>query len=75
MCAIAGAINLNYSIFEDIKSSLFHRGPNEQSFIKYKNIELVHNRLSIQDISHGQQPFEFQDYIIFLMVKYIITLN
>jgi len=63
MCGIAGTINFNNSL-ESIKKSLFHRGPDEQNIYSYKNVNLIHTRLSIQDISNGQQPFEYDDYII-----------
>jgi len=63
MCGIAGIINFNNSL-ESIKNSLFHRGPDEQNTYNYKNVNLVHTRLSIQDISNGQQPFEYDDYAI-----------
>ncbi|MFA7090244.1 MAG: asparagine synthase (glutamine-hydrolyzing) [Arcobacteraceae bacterium] len=64
MCGIAGAINYKRFDLQKIKESLFHRGPDEQSSYNYKNIELIHTRLSIQDISHGHQPFHFGHYTI-----------
>ena len=63
MCGIAGTINLNLNL-EKIKNALFHRGPNEQDSYTFKNINLIHTRLSIQDVSHGQQPFHFKDFTI-----------
>jgi len=64
MCGIAGTINFNYVNLDEIKKSLFHRGPDEQDIYNYKNINLIHTRLSIVDISNGHQPFEFQNYVI-----------
>ena len=64
MCGIAGAINPKKYNLEAVKKALYHRGPDEQSSYNYKNIELIHTRLSIQDISHGQQPFHFENYSI-----------
>lgn len=64
MCGIAGTINFSDSNSEAIKQALYHRGPDEQSSYNYKNIELIHTRLSIQDISHGHQPFHFGQYSI-----------
>ena len=64
MCGIAGAINYQKFDLKKIKQSLYHRGPDEQSSYNYKNIELIHTRLSIQDISHGHQPFHFGHYSI-----------
>ena len=62
MCGIAGAINYQKYDLEAVKNSLYHRGPDEQSTFIDKNIAFIHTRLSIQDISHGQQPFHFLDY-------------
>ncbi|MCD4756686.1 MAG: asparagine synthase (glutamine-hydrolyzing) [Arcobacteraceae bacterium] len=64
MCGIAGTINFNGNACEAIKQALYHRGPNEQFIYSYENINLIHTRLSIQDISHGHQPFHFQEYSI-----------
>ena len=63
MCGIAGTINLKYKR-DDILKALFHRGPNEQSSYRYKNVNLLHTRLSIQDIDHGQQPYSFNQYVV-----------
>ncbi len=63
MCGIAGGVNLKLNVpflFEKLK----HRGPDDSGFFKYKNIFFVHTRLSIQDIKHGHQPFEFKNYVI-----------
>jgi asparagine synthase (glutamine-hydrolysing) len=61
MCGIAGSINLGNN--ENIVfSSLYHRGPDEQNSVVHKNTIFYHTRLSIQDISHGQQPFQKRDY-------------
>ena len=64
MCGISGVINHQKYDLEAIKSSLYHRGPDEQSIFIDKNIALLHTRLSIQDISHGQQPFQFLEYTV-----------
>lgn len=64
MCGIAGAINFNNFNIDEVKRSLYHRGPNEQSSYIYENISLIHTRLSIQDINHGQQPFHYKKYSI-----------
>ncbi len=64
MCGIAGTINFNSNNIKAIKNSLFHRGPDEQDIYEYKNINLIHTRLSIQDISNGHQPFEYGEFII-----------
>ncbi len=59
MCGIAGTINFNNVDTQDIQNSLFHRGPDENGVYSYKNINLIHTRLSIQDINHGQQPYSY----------------
>jgi len=64
MCGIAGTINFNGNSSEAIKQALYHRGPDEQDIYNYENINLIHTRLSIQDISNGHQPFEYGDFII-----------
>ncbi|PLY10465.1 MAG: asparagine synthase (glutamine-hydrolyzing) [Arcobacter sp.] len=64
MCGIAGSINFDDTIKEKIFSSLNHRGPDENGFYEFKNINLMHTRLSIQDISHGHQPFHFENLSI-----------
>ena len=64
MCGIAGSINFGFEKIEGIVSSLYHRGPDEQNSYSYKNINLLHTRLSIQDIAHGTQPFEYEDFVI-----------
>ena len=64
MCAIAGIINFNPNIYESLKQSLIHRGPDSQDSFNFKNISLIHTRLSIQDIESGNQPFTFNEFTI-----------
>lgn len=64
MCGIAGTINFNKNTTEVIKQALYHRGPDEQDSYNYKNINLIHTRLSIQDISNGHQPFKYGEFVI-----------
>ncbi len=64
MCGIAGGINLDKNRVKSVQESLYHRGPDEQSSVVCDNITLIHTRLSIQDIHHGIQPLEINDYII-----------
>jgi len=64
VCGIAGTINFSSANLESIKNSLFHRGPDEQDIYNYKNINLIHTRLSIQDISNGHQPFQYKEFVI-----------
>ena len=64
MCGIAGYIN-----FHDVNNSLlladlYHRGPDDQGIYEYKNLNLFHSRLAIQDIENGKQPLVIGDYVI-----------
>ena len=60
MCGITGIIhntNKNYeSNIQFMNKSLIHRGPDSFGTKKFKNAILGHSRLSIIDISNGQQP-------------------
>ncbi len=64
MCAIAGTINFGELDIEAMKQILYHRGPDRQNSFKYNNINLIHTRLSIQDIDNGHQPFIYGDFVI-----------
>ncbi len=64
MCAIAGTINFNTINIDAVINSLYHRGPDSQHSYSYKNINLIHTRLSIQDVSNGNQPFEYAEFAI-----------
>ena len=64
MCSIAGGLHLNDTQIDTIISSLFHRGPDEQNHIQFNALTLIHTRLAIQDIHHGQQPYHFGNYCI-----------
>lgn len=64
MCGIAGSINHQKYNLESIRSSLVHRGPDEQEIYVKGDIALIHTRLSIVDISCGHQPFHYKNYSI-----------
>ena len=64
MCGIAGFINYPQGDIEKAKKFLFHRGPDAQTSFGYNNINLVHTRLSIQDVEHGAQPLVIGDWVI-----------
>jgi asparagine synthase (glutamine-hydrolysing) len=64
MCGIAGLINFDDSYIDSIKRSLYHRGPDAQTHCKYKNLHLIHTRLSIQDLKHGNQPYTIGKFVI-----------
>jgi asparagine synthase (glutamine-hydrolysing) len=62
MCGICGKIyfdpqeNVNESLIRNMCESLQHRGPDESGHYVDKNVGLGHRRLSIIDLSTGQQP-------------------
>ncbi|EKD27038.1 MAG: hypothetical protein ACD_79C00912G0002 [uncultured bacterium] len=64
MCGISGFYNQKQGfdklkqlkIIEDMLNLLIHRGPDEYGVYQNSNIAMGHTRLSILDISHGQQP-------------------
>lgn len=63
MCGIAGKINFSYDAeplsidsLKNMVSALKHRGPDEFGYYRDRNAGLVHARLSIVDITSGQQP-------------------
>ena len=62
MCGIAGIISTKRDIkpiLEIMKSSLFHRGPDNQTSYLQGNLGLVHTRLSIIDLSEkANQPMQ-----------------
>ena len=64
MWGIAGLINFDNSFVNNIKKSLHHRGPDAQSYFQNRNLQLIHTRLSIQDIKNGNQPFKINNYVI-----------
>ena len=66
MCGIAGIVNANnpLEIISKLSTALTHRGPDEQSHYTHQNISLIHTRLAIQDIQHGQQPMHMENCAI-----------
>ena len=64
MCGIAGSINIDNFERGKVKQSLNHRGPDGSGYYADETIELLHTRLSIQDILHGSQPFVSGRYVI-----------
>ncbi len=67
MCGIVGIINLdgrpeiNRSLLNDMNQSQLHRGPDEGNLHIETGIGLGHRRLSIIDLSTGQQPLANED--------------
>lgn len=64
MCGILGFINYPEGDIKKAQNFLFHRGPDAQTSYTYNNVNLVHTRLSIQDIEYGGQPFLIGDWVI-----------
>jgi asparagine synthase (glutamine-hydrolysing) len=48
---------------------LIHRGPDEASALHWENVSLAFRRLSINDLSHGSQPFHSPDGSISALVN------
>ncbi|MBL0153095.1 MAG: asparagine synthase (glutamine-hydrolyzing) [Chitinophagaceae bacterium] len=63
MCGIAGSINFELNK-DQADRDLHHRGPDEQTLFREKNLCLHHSRLSIQDIGGGKQPMHYGPYTI-----------
>ena len=67
MCGIAGIFQLtaplpvDESILSSMNQTQFHRGPDEGGLFVEPGIGLAHRRLSIIDLSNGQQPFITND--------------
>ena len=69
MCGFVGIINKNkqeiYSnILEKMATTIHHRGPDEDGIFIDGNIGFFHKRLSIIDLSTGQQPMTFNNCTI-----------
>ena len=66
MCSISGFFNPSASfdgrrdyflhILDDMKSSMAHRGPDDNGKLLTKHCGLAHTRLSIIDLENGRQP-------------------
>jgi asparagine synthase (glutamine-hydrolysing) len=74
MCGIAGIVKKNANEIDVnrlkiINNSIQHRGPDGEGLAIYENALLAHRRLSIIDITTGQQPMYTKDR------QYAISLN
>ena len=68
MCGIFGSINIKQNNFEkDAIKSIKHRGPDDDGFIKDKNVILGMTRLSIIDLETGAQPISNEKQDIFIV--------
>lgn len=64
MCGIAGVVSTDSSKRETISKiniTLAHRGPDNEGFYKDNHVALGQRRLSINDISNGNQPISNED--------------
>ena len=68
MCGFVGIINKNdqidLNILKSMAGTISHRGPDQEGEYVGKNIGLFHKRLSIIDLTTGQQPMVSSNYII-----------
>lgn len=60
MCGIAGSVNYKLP-YDVVNAIMHHRGPDEQNGFSSGNVDFFHLRLSILDISCGQQPMHLDD--------------
>ena len=73
MCGIAGIVDLSDqreisgSLIHTMNESQFHRGPDEGGIWQEAGIALGHRRLSIIDLSSGQQPMSSSDGALVLV--------
>jgi len=64
MCGIAGIITNNKNIdkiVKDMSKRIAHRGPDGEGFFRCDNVAFAHRRLSIIDLSTGDQPMYNED--------------
>lgn len=64
MCGFVGIINktkeeVDSNLLREMATIIHHRGPDEDGVFIEKNIGFFHKRLSIIDLSTGQQPMNF----------------
>jgi asparagine synthase (glutamine-hydrolysing) len=65
MCGIFGVSKkTTHDFIKKFEKFHFNRGPDDFNFFLDNHVTLLHNRLSILDISNGKQPMQYKDYII-----------
>lgn len=74
MCGIAGILCLDgrtpppdFELLGTMAAALAHRGPDEFGAYRDRRIGLAHARLSIIDLSTGQQPLANEDETLFIV--------
>jgi len=62
MCGICGYLGVDESgLLERMTEALRHRGPDSAGYFRQDGVGLGHRRLSIIDVTGGQQPMENED--------------
>ena len=75
MCGIAGIVSkelLQGAHFDQVarmSKALIHRGPDGTGEFSARHVALTHRRLSIIDLSHGQQPLYNEDSSLVLIAN------
>jgi asparagine synthase (glutamine-hydrolysing) len=64
MCGILGGINIERGVLLNSLPLLRHRGPDEEGSFTFDNVNFLHARLSIQDLTFGHQPFNHNEFTI-----------
>ncbi|CAA6802057.1 MAG: Asparagine synthetase [glutamine-hydrolyzing] (EC [uncultured Sulfurovum sp.] len=68
MCGIVGVVNFKKSVskkkIKSMADKLTHRGPDEEGYFLQGNTALGFKRLSIIDLSNGQQPMYFENLVL-----------
>lgn len=72
MCGIAGLVNYQYAetktpLLEKMAQTLKHRGPDAFGFHSQGPVGLAHTRLSIIDLSGGDQPIHNEDKSVWII--------
>jgi len=73
MCGIAGAIDLAgrrtapEGVVQRMADAIYHRGPDEDGFLRETGLDLASRRLSIVGLSDGRQPISNEDRTIWVV--------
>lgn len=72
MCGIAGILAgeggpINRASLKGMTQALLHRGPDEEGFYQDEEVGLGHRRLSIIDVTGGQQPMHNEDRSVWVV--------
>lgn len=69
MCGISGMVAsdpqkiFDRKVIETMNRTLMHRGPDDEGYYLAPGVALGMRRLSIVDLAHGKQPFEYEDIV------------